>query len=134
MANLGRILRDEIAKSVAKAMRAAGLSADIRKIRAQLVVLEKRVATLEKSPARSTPSRAGRKVDRRKLRFSSGTLKAIRAKLGVTQQEMAKLLRVSGNAVWQWEAGRAKPRARHLDAMRKLRTIGKREARKMLGR
>ena len=66
MANLGRILRDEIAKSVAKAMRAAGLSADIRKIRAQLVVLEKRVATLEKSPARSTPSRAGRKVDNEK--------------------------------------------------------------------
>ncbi len=134
MANLGKLLREEIARSVAKVLRVTGFGADLRKLRAQLVVLEKRVSTLEKAPARSGALRSGRKVDRRKLRFSPGTLKAVRAKLGVTQQEMAKLLDVSGNAVWQWEAGRARPRARHLAAMRKLRNIGKREARKMLKR
>lgn len=133
MANLGKIIREEIAKSVLKAVRGTGFGAELRKIRAQLVVLEKRVSALEKAPARAAAAaRRGRRVDRRKLRFTPSTLKGIRAKLGVTQQEMAQLLGVSGNAVWQWEAGRAKPRAGHLAQMRKLRGIGKREARRRL--
>ena len=133
MPTLGQLLRAEIARAVSREIRAVGLG----KLTRRVAQLEKRVASCE-AGARSAakPGRAkgrGRgKVDRRTLRFSPATLKRLRGKLGVTQQELAALLNVSGNAVWQWEAGRAKPRAKYIAAMRELRKLGSRAARKRL--
>lgn len=134
MPTLAQLMRAEIARAVSREIRAAGLG----KLTRRVAQLEKRVASCE-TGARATAGRPARatvrgrgKVDRRTLRFSPATLKKLRGKLRVTQQELAALLNVSGNAVWQWEAGRAKPRAKYIAAMRELRTLGSRAARKRL--
>ena len=136
MANIAKVMREEIARGVSKAMRGTGLPGEVKKLSGRVSRLEKRLEALEARMARAVASpaspRARGRADGRKLRFSPGILKGVREKIGVTQQELAKLLGVSGNAVWQWEAGRARPRLKHLEEMRKLRTIGKREAKKRL--
>ena len=40
---------------------------------------------------------------------------------------MARLLGVSGQSVYKWELGKARPRARQLEAIAALRGVGKRE-------
>ena len=41
---------------------------------------------------------------------------------------MAKLLGSSQLSVYKWESGKIRPRAKHLQAIAALRTMGKREA------
>jgi transcriptional regulator with XRE-family HTH domain len=40
---------------------------------------------------------------------------------------MATLLGVSGQSIYKWEAGKARPRASQLPAIAKMREMGKRE-------
>ena len=46
---------------------------------------------------------------------SIGTrIKEARMKVGLTQKQVSKLVRVSPHAVWSWEAGKMKPTPEHL--------------------
>ena len=93
--------------------------------------VEKALAAVKKeSSGNGRAKPAGRRG--RQFKATPQTLRRIRAKLGVTQAELAKLVGVSGNAAWQWEAGRATPRGRKIKAIQDLTKIGKREARRRL--
>lgn len=64
----------------------------------------------------------------RKLRFSAEGFAAQRARLGISQAQMAQLLGVSGLSVYKWESGKVRPRAAQLERIASLRGVGKREA------
>lgn len=136
MANIAKVIREEIAAMVSREWKGAGIAKELKAIDARLSRIEKRISALEAGRVKAVPMSAGRtsakKVDGRKLRFSSGSLKRLRGHLGVTQGELAKLLGVSGNAVWQWEAGRARPRDKSIRELKELRGIGKREIRRRI--
>ena len=136
MAKLAQVLREEIGRMVSREMRSAGLAKALKSIDAKLNRIDKRIGALEagrvKALRGSAAGRLRKKVDRRKLRFSPESLKRVRDKLGVTQGELAKLLCVSTNAVWQWEAGRAKPRDKNILEIKELRGLGKREVKRRL--
>ena len=51
---------------------------------------------------------------------NSGEIKELRARLGLTQEELARQLRVSVSAVQKWEGGRARPRGLYLRALSEL--------------
>ena len=57
-------------------------------------------------------------------------VRKLRAKLGLTQAQIAKLAGVSTLTVWKWETatGRIMLRKRTLDALARVRAMGKREA------
>lgn len=59
-------------------------------------------------------------------------VRKLRAKLGLTQAEFAKLAGVSRLTVYTWEmsAGRINPRGRALAGLAKAMGMGKREAKK----
>jgi DNA-binding transcriptional regulator YiaG len=61
------------------------------------------------------------------LRFRVSGFATLRKKLGVTANEMGVLLGVSGQSVYKWEQGKAKPRASQLKAIAAVRKMGKRE-------
>ena len=134
MSDIGKVIREEVARDVERKIKRSGLAGEIRKLTGELKRVERRLRALEVGRSAATPAHKPRrsKTDGRKLRFTPDTLKRLRKTLNVTQMEMAKLLGVSHNAVWQWEAGRARPRAKALAGMRKLRGIGKRRARTLL--
>lgn len=48
------------------------------------------------------------------------SIRSCRKRAGLTQQEMAKALSVSGAAVGQWETGETMPKAKLLPAIAKL--------------
>jgi DNA-binding transcriptional regulator YiaG len=62
------------------------------------------------------------------FRFSSKGLAAQRQRLGLSVSECALLLGATGQSVYNWEAGTARPRAKHLQAISLLRTMGKKAA------
>ena len=50
-------------------------------------------------------------------------IKELRKKLGLTQEEFAKLLGVGYTTVNRWENGKSEPRGQALEALEKLRTL-----------
>ena len=65
-------------------------------------------------------------------RISSGLIKRLRKRLGITQGELAALVGVSTSAVGSWEYGKAKPEGHNREALVALRKLGKREVRGIL--
>lgn len=68
----------------------------------------------------------------KKIRFTPQSLATLRAKLGLSQAEMARLLGASALSVYKWEAGKAHPRAAQLARIASARGLGKKEAAKIL--
>lgn len=64
----------------------------------------------------------------RKVIFTAERLKTQRARLGFTQDQMARLLEVSALSIWKWESGGASPRASRVPQILQRLSLGKREA------
>lgn len=137
MPNIAAVLKDEIARIARKEVRAQ--TEDFRKTsaqyRAHIAALRRRVDELErqlkrasKTGARAAAPEAGDESQGPPRRFSASRLAAQRRKLGLSAADFATLLGVSGQSVYKWEHGEARPRAKQLEAIAALRGIGKREA------
>jgi DNA-binding transcriptional regulator YiaG len=138
MPNIAAVLKDEIARIARKEVRSQ--TADFKKASAQyrshIAALRRRIDDLErqlkkagKAPARPNGPAAQDAEDQGTARrFSAARLAAQRRKLGLSAADFATLLGVSGQSVYKWEHGEARPRARQLEAIAALRGIGKREA------
>jgi DNA-binding transcriptional regulator YiaG len=66
--------------------------------------------------------------------MSPEKIKQVRAKLGLTQGELAKLLRVSSNSVTNWEGGRSAPGSANRKALAEIGGLSRREVDKRLKR
>lgn len=140
MPNIAAVLKDEIARIARKEVRAQ--TGDFKKASAQyrstIAALRRRVDELErqlkrvgKGSARASASAnpaEDQDASGRPRRFSPARLASQRRKLGLSAADFATLLGVSGQSVYKWEHGEARPRARQLEAIAALRGIGKREA------
>jgi DNA-binding transcriptional regulator YiaG len=67
-----------------------------------------------------------------KARFSPKWLKLHRNRLKLSAHDYARLLGVSGQTVYHWEQGRARPRKAQIAAWVAVRRLGRREALKRL--
>ncbi|HRN77437.1 helix-turn-helix transcriptional regulator [Ottowia sp.] len=101
----------------------AALKREIRALQSQLKANRR---TLDKLPA-SAPAPASDEPAERKLRFSAEAFAAQRARLGLTQVQMARLLGASALSVYKWETGKVHPRAAQLERIAAVRKLGKRE-------
>ena len=128
-------LRDEIG-----ALRKVSLQqrSDIAALKKQIKALQTQVNQLGRTrpaPARSTSMVANAEIagalrgkPGRKVLFTAERLKTQRARLGFTQEQMAKLLGVSSLSIWKWESGGAVPRASRVPKILQLLSLDKREA------
>jgi DNA-binding transcriptional regulator YiaG len=62
-----------------------------------------------------------------KRRFSATRLAAHRAKLGLSAAIYGQLVGVSGQTIYHWEQGKARPRAAQLESLAAVRDLGARE-------
>lgn len=136
MPNIAAALKDEIARIARKEMRAELLKLKTvsTQNRTEISELKKRLATLEKQGKR-TVAPASKKTFALSadpaamlLRFSAKGLASQRRRLGLNANDMGALLGVSGQTVYKWEEGKARPRASQMQVISGLRGIGKREA------
>ena len=64
----------------------------------------------------------------RAQRFSPNGLVSQRKRLGLSALECGLLVGASGQSIYNWEDGKARPRAKHLQALAALRGMGKKDA------
>lgn len=143
MPNIASILKSEISRVARKELRAETLQLKkaVSAHRSQIAMLKRRAQALEqqlRALGRRNPKAATAAADRDdggvppSFRFSAKGLKSHRKRLGLSAHDCGVLLGASGQSVYKWEDGKARPRARHLPAIAALRTMGRKEAAKIL--
>lgn len=132
MPNIATILKSEISRIARKEVRAEteSLKKQSTQYRGQIAALRRQVAGLEKFLRKQSKgakavaaAQADREGARGGLRFRSKGFAAHRQRLGLSAAQAGALLGVSGQTIYHWEAGKARPRASQLpriDALRKL--------------
>jgi len=136
MPNIASVLKSEIARVARKEVRGEtlGLKGAVRACRAEIAALKRRTEALEKELRRlskASPKAApvvASEVSAQKLRFSPKSLASQRRRLALSADDCGLLVGASGQSIYNWEAGKARPRAAHLRAIAALRNMGKREA------
>jgi len=136
MPNIQSVLKSEIARIARKEVRAETeqLKKSSAQYRSQIAALKRTVAALErqlKRQGRNGPAAASAEEGgepRAGFRFSAKGLAAQRRRLGLSAREVALLLGVSALSVYKWEQGKARPRARQMEPIARLRGMGKKEA------
>jgi DNA-binding transcriptional regulator YiaG len=136
MPSFSSILKSEITRLARKEVKAAieplrkangAYRRDIAALKRELACLQRETKSLVR------PARAARQDDNGRIaRFSAKGLKSLRARLGLSASDFGRLVSASGQSIYNWEAGKASPRATQQAAIAAVRGIGKREAVKRL--
>ena len=138
MSNLNSIFKTEITRLARKEIKVA--IDPVRKAnvgyRKDIAELKRQVASLQRDlKASSQPSKVPHDVAESATggtRFVSKGLKSLRARLGLSAAEFGLLVGASGQSIYNWETGKAVPRASQQAALAAIRGMGKREAGKRL--
>jgi DNA-binding transcriptional regulator YiaG len=135
MPNIAALLKDEISRLSRKEIRKEVVP--LRRVtatyRREIAALKRTVATLErraKSLAKAAMPRDGSPTftEGAPIRFVSKGLVSLRKRLGISAADLARLLGVSMQSVYNWEHKKATPRKAQVVAIAALRSIGKKEA------
>lgn len=136
MTNLATTLKQEIQRVARKELRAETepLKKAVAGYRRQIAQLKRQLQTLERQVRRgagrsAAPEASGdAEEEGQQLRFSAKGLATHRQRLGLSAASVAKILGVSSLSVYKWESGKTRPRQAQIEAIARLRKMGKREA------
>lgn len=137
MTSLGTMLKGEITRLSRKEARAqvepvrkvnATHRRDIAELKRQVVLLQRQLTGLGRA-VKKVPEQP---AETRPTRFVAKGLRSLRARLGISAAEFGHLVGASGQSIYNWESGKAVPRATQMAALAKVRGLGKREARRLL--
>jgi DNA-binding XRE family transcriptional regulator len=138
MPNIASVLKAEIVRLARKELR--GEVDSIRKAlaaaRAESAALKRRVGELERSlrqlgrtahtpPPSPVPDEDAAVAGN--FRFRAPGMASNRKRLGLSAADFGLLVGASGQSVYAWEQGKARPRGKNLAAIAALRGVGKRE-------
>lgn len=143
MANLAAVLKSEVGRLARKEVRAEteALKKTVATQRTELAALKRKLSEFEKtlkvlarpaSALKPPQEPAASEEEGGQLRFRAGGMAANRKRLGLSAGDFELLVGATGQSVYAWEAGKAKPRGKNLAAIAALRGIGKREVAKKL--
>jgi DNA-binding transcriptional regulator YiaG len=133
VSNLGLVLKNEITRLARKEVRAqteplrkanSAYRRELAELKRQFATLNQQMKVMRKKGAAPLQPQA----EPSSLRFSAKGLRSLRARLGLSAADFAKLVGASGQSVYNWEAGKAVPRKSQLTTLAGIRSLGKREA------
>jgi DNA-binding transcriptional regulator YiaG len=144
MSNLAATLKAEISRVARKEVRAeidslkkssAAYRSAIAELRRQVGALEKELRRTAKGakPAAAVAEHGTADAEGTKRRFSATRLAAHRQKLGISAASYGELVGVSGQTVYHWEQGKARPRAVQLESLAGVRALSRAEISHRLG-
>jgi DNA-binding transcriptional regulator YiaG len=141
MPNIASILKSEIARVARKEVRGETqhLKKAVSSYRSEIAALKRRAQALEqqlrrlgKRGIKAAPAAAaaadGDAETLAGFRFSAKGLASHRKRLGLSAHECGLLVGASGQSIYKWEDGKARPRAKNMPAIAALRAMGKKEA------
>jgi len=141
MSNIAIALKEEISRLARKEIKreTSALKKSSTNHRSEIAALKRRVQELERQLRRAsrggesaTSAAANEDSVSQGTRFSARSMASQRKRLGLSAAECGLLIGASAQSVYNWEEGKARPRAQHLPAIFALRTIGRREANEIL--
>jgi DNA-binding transcriptional regulator YiaG len=141
MSNVASALKDEISRVARKEIRrqTSSLKKSSTTYRSEIAGLKRRVVELERQHRRigragqsSSPPAANEDFVSTGTRFSAKSMAAQRKRLGLSAAECGLLIGASSQSIYNWEEGKAHPRAQHLPAIFALRNLGRRQANEIL--
>lgn len=137
MSNIATALKEEVSRIARKEIRneTAQLKKAVARYRSEIADLKRRLTAAEQSLTKIRKSgnaprpaaKASKPEGTAGIRFSAKGFRSLRERLDLSGPETAKLLRVSVQTIYNWEAGSSKPREPQLSAIAVLRKAGKRE-------
>ncbi|MFL6700360.1 MAG: helix-turn-helix domain-containing protein [Vitreoscilla sp.] len=139
MPNIATVLKSEITRLARKELRTEteGLRRTLTACRSEISALKKVVRALQADLRRlegagrrrpAPPAAADEaEEDGGKLRFRAQGMARNRERLGLSAADFGLLVGASGQSIYAWESGKAKPRRQNLAAIAALRGLGKRE-------
>lgn len=134
MPNIAQVLKEEIARLARKQIRSevTALRRAVARHRADIAALKLQVAQLTRQlqvvGKRSAPAARDAPDAAAAVRFSAKGFASHRQRLGLSAAQLGRMFGVSGQTIYLWETGRARPRAKHLPAVAALRSLGRRQA------
>jgi DNA-binding transcriptional regulator YiaG len=131
MTTLANALKEEIRRLARKEIKATtqSMAKAVAQYRREIAKLKRQVRDHERSIAALRSQRpAAPKLAESTMRFSARSVKAQRAKTGLSAADYALLVGVSALTIYNWEHGKSRPRQEQFAALASLRGIGKREA------
>lgn len=144
MPNIAVVLKDEIRRLARKEIRSATkkLQEDNVALKRAITDMKQRLSELERKNKRLSKAAVAKGVipevavkgGQDRTRVSAKAIRTLRERLGLTQAELAQLLGVSSQSVYQWESkeGILQLRSAPKAAILQVRTMGKKEARARL--
>ncbi len=140
MTTFAHQLKTEIARIAKKEARtetqqlkkaSAQYRSDIAALKRHIALLEAAVKKLSKNQPK--PVLKVEKEPATALRFRAGGFATLRKKLDLSAEQMGKLIGVSAQSVYHWEAEKSRPRASQLPSIAAARKLSKKEAWAKLG-
>lgn len=140
MPNFALVLKEEIARLARKELKKEleSLKKASTQYRSEIASLKRSVTALERQ-VKALGKRAAKGADARTdsgtagtLRFSAKGLFSQRKRLGLSAAEMGTLLNVSAQTVYNWEAGKTRPKPQQLEGIATVKKLGKRSAAALL--
>ncbi len=139
MPNIAQVLKTEIERIAKKSLRTetTSLKKASSTYRTEIAALKRRAHQLEQAvrvlgkqaqKAQPAPPAASAPEHGPKTRFSAKSLVSQRRRLGLSAEDIGRLVGASGQSVYNWEAGKARPRNSHLAALAALKTLGRKAA------
>ena len=135
MPNIASALKSEIARISRKEIRAEvdGLKKAVARYRSEIAALKRQSQTLEQElrrlrKAQPRETRVEVEDSGKSLRFSGKGLAAQRRRLGLSADACGLLIGASGQSIYNWETGKARPRAQHMAAIVAMRGLSKTQA------
>ena len=135
MPNIATLLKSEISRIARKEARAETLAVkkaaathrtEIASLKRRLQELEKLARSLGKRlPTERAAPKEDAGGDSGVRRFSAKGFASQRKRLGLSAAQCGLLIGASGQTIYNWEDGNAKPREKHLAAIAAFRTLGK---------
>ena len=136
MPNVASILKQEIARVARKEMRreitavkkaSAAYRSEIAALKRRLAEAERQLRAGAKAAPRPAPTAANDDAIPEGMRFSAKGLAGHRKRLGLSAGDLGLLLGVSGQTIYNWESGKARPNRKFLPQLAAMRTVGKKE-------
>jgi DNA-binding XRE family transcriptional regulator len=140
MPNIASVLKAEIVRLARKELRSEvdSIRKALAAARVESAALKRRISELERSLQQSArtagprpPSPSPVPVEETdgadKFRFRASGMASNRKRLGLSAADFGLLVGASGQSVYAWEQGKARPRGKNLAAIAALRGVGKRE-------
>src|SRR5438270_11940647 len=141
MSNIASTLKEEISRLARKEIKreTSALKKSSTTYPSEIAALKRRLQELERQLRRANrggepdaPAAANEDSVSPGTRFSARSMASQRKRLGLSAAECGLLIGASAQSIYNWEDGKARPRAQHLPAIYALRNLGRRQANEIL--